>query len=126
MQYYMGQVVRLYELYQKMIKTKLPIRVSYKFARLGTSLRTELEFYQDRMNSILSDYGQKDENGEYIKLPNQNGIQIQSSKFEECVKAIKELESIEIKFDGIQFDIEELENLDLTGEEVELLLPLIK
>ena len=126
MQYYMGQVVRLYELYQKMIKTKLPIRVSYKFARLGTSLRAELEFYQDRMNSILSDYGQKDENGEYIKLPNQNGIQIQSSKFEECVKAIKELESIEIKFDGIQFDIEELENLDLTGEEVELLLPLIK
>lgn len=126
MQYYMGQVVRLYELYQKMIKTKLPIRVSYKFARLGTSLRMELEFYQDRMNQILSDYGQKDENGEYIKLPNQNGIQIQSSKFEECVKAIKELESIEIKFDGIQFGIEELENLDLTGEEVELLLPLIK
>ena len=126
MQYCMGQVVQLYELYQRMIKKKLPIRVSYKFARLGTRLRAEVEFYQNKMTSILDEYGKKDENGNYLKTPDQSGIQIQDSKFEECIQAVKELQSIEIKIDEVQFEIEELEGLDLTGEEVELLLPLIK
>lgn len=126
MQYCMGQVVQLYELYQKVIKEKLPIRVSYKFARLGACLRAEVEFYQDKMSQILNECGKKDENGNYLKTPDQNGIQIKSSKFDECVQAVKELQSLEIKIDGIQFEIEELEGLDLTGEEVELLLPLIK
>lgn len=126
MQYCMGQVVQLYELYQKIIKKKLPIRVSYKFARLGTCLRAEVEFYQNKMTSILDEYGKKDENGNYLKTPDQSGIQIQDSKFGECIQAVKELQSIEIKIDEVQFEIEELEGLDLTGEEVELLLPLIK
>lgn len=126
MQYCMGQVVQLYELYQRMIKKKLPIRVSYKFARLGTHLRAEVEFYQNKMTSILDEYGKKDENGNYLKTPDQSGIQIQDSKFAECIQAVKELQSIEIKIDEVQFEIEELEGLDLTGEEVELLLPLIK
>ena len=62
-----NQIEPLYSFLSKEISTKeMPIKLSYKFSKLLTSVNTEFEFYQKKVSEILQKYGQKDDKGEFI------------------------------------------------------------
>lgn len=120
----MTELIQLPSLISKLRNRNLPIRTAYKFTKLATIVENEAKFYQEHFTKIVQDYGQQDENG-YVFSEDGSTIAIIPGKEEECKQKISELQSIEIETPGVTFTLEELENLDLTMSELQVLFPLI-
>ena len=120
----MTELIQLPSLISKLRNRSLPIRTAYKFTKLANIVETEAIFYQEQFTKIIQDYGQQDENG-YVFSEDGSTIAIIPGKEEECKQKINELQSIEVEASGITFTLEELENLDLTMSELQILFPLI-
>ena len=119
-----NQIEPLYSFLSQEISTKeMPIKLSYKFSKLLTSVNTEFEFYQKKVSEILQKYGQKDDKGDFIvkdgSIPFQEEYkEIASNQFEDLCK-------LEVTLPEIKFTLEELDCLTLTPQQVTLLLPFI-
>lgn len=119
----MYELVELTSLYNSIKDIKLPLKTTYKFSRLMKRAEEEVNFYQEKFNEIIEEYGLK-ENGEYKLTPDKQSIVIIPGKESECMEKMRELKELEIDID-ISFTIEELENLDLTVSQFNYLFPLI-
>ena len=105
------------------IKDKiLPMKTSYKFAKLFSFIDEEFEFYKNQMALIINTYSEKDENNLPI-INDNNGYNIQKDKIDICQKKIDELVELKITPPNIKFSFEELELLELTVEQFMLLSP---
>ena len=80
--------------------------LAYKIMKLIKSTQNDCDFYQEKFNAILTEYGEKDDNGQLIQ--ENNGIKIQDGKMEECTSKVNELNNTEIELPKIKFTLEEL------------------
>lgn len=79
---------------------------AYKIMKLMKNTQNDCDFYQEKFNAILTEYGEKDDNGQLIQ--ENNGIKIQDGKMEECTSKVNELNNTEIELPKIKFTLEEL------------------
>lgn len=119
-----SQLLPIQQIYP--ITDKLPFKTAYKFAKLGEIIESELKFFQEKMQEIITTYSEKDENGDPVLTEDGASIKIQESKVAECQQEINELNNVEVDIHDIYFTIEELESLSLTTQQVYALMPLIK
>lgn len=120
------EVFDFLNLRNKIIDKKLPIKTSYKLTRFFNQLEEEAKFFNETLQKIIDEYGQKDENGNFIFTDNGQGVKIKEDKYNECMEKIEELNSIEVKLNYIpSFTLEELEGLDLEMKYINLLMPYI-
>ena len=119
-----SQLLPIQQIYP--ITDKLPFKTAYKFAKLGEVIESELKFFQEKMQEIITTYSEKDENGHPVLTEDGASIKIQESKVAECQQEINELNNVEADIHDIYFTIEELESLSLTTQQVYALMPLIK
>jgi len=122
----MNQGLDIQGLMLRLKNEKIPLKTAYKFNKLLNVLEKELSFYQEKINEIISEYSQKDEDGNPILSEDKTSVQIVKDKIEECQKKMEELSNIEFEINDISFTLDELENIDLTVLEVRSLMPLIK
>ena len=122
----MNQGLDIQGLMLRLKNEKIPLKTAYKFNKLLNILEKELSFYQEKINEIISNYSQKDEDGNPILSEDKTSVQIVKDKIEECQKKMEELSNIEFEINDISFSLDELENIDLTVLEVRSLMPLIK
>lgn len=122
----MNQGLDIQGLMLRLKNEKIPLKTAYKFNKLLNILEKELSFYQEKINEIISNYSQKDEDGNPILSEDKTSVQIVKDKIEECQKKMEELSNIEFEINDISFTLDELENIDLTVLEVRSLMPLIK
>lgn len=117
----MQEVLELQPIYQ-IVKSKiLPMKTSYKLAQLFKVIQEKFDFYQTQINLIITEYGEKDENGEFVQTEN-DGIKIKSDKIVECQEKVNELSGLKIEVPNITFTFEELEPLELTLEQFMFLI----
>ena len=117
----MQEVLELQPIYQ-IVKSKiLPMKTSYKLAQLFKVIQEKFDFYQTQINLIITEYGEKDENGEFVQTEN-DGIKIKSDKIVECQEKVNELSGLKIEVPNITFSFEELEPLELTLEQFMFLI----
>lgn len=117
----MQEVLELQPIYQ-IVKSKiLPMKTSYKLAQLFKVIQEKFDFYQTQINLIITEYGEKDENGEYVQTEN-DGIKIKPDKIAECQEKVNELSGLKIEVPNITFTFEELEPLELTLEQFMFLI----
>jgi hypothetical protein len=110
----------------KLIDKKLPIKTSYKLNRLFNELEVESKFFNETLEKIIDEYGQKDEAGNFILTDNGQGVKIKEEKFSECKNKIDELNNVEIHLDYEPvFSLDELDGLDLEMKYINLLIPFI-
>jgi hypothetical protein len=121
----MYEILELPKLYNSIKNTKLSIKVTYKFTRLMRRAEEELNFYQEKFQEILEEYGAK-EDGHFKMSPDGLSVAIISGKEEECNEKISELRNLEIPFNDISFSIDELEGIDISISELSCLMSLIK
>lgn len=121
----MYEVLDLQVLYASIINIKLPLKTTYKFARLMKRAEEEISFYQEKFREIVEEYGVK-ENGEYKLTPDGQSIVIIPGKEVECNNKLAELRNLEVQIDGIKFSVEELEGIDVSISELSCLMPLIE
>lgn len=122
-----SQIFQILEIRNRILNQKLPIKTSYKFNRFFSAIEKEAKFFNEELQKIIEEYGKRDENGNYIFSEDKNSILIVEEKKAECVEKTRELNELEVDLDYIpSFNLEELENLDLTVREIELLMPYIQ
>ena len=61
------QVMAINGLLQKIKDQKMPIKTSYKLVQLANEIELKVKFFEEKMQQIISDYGEKDEDGEFKK-----------------------------------------------------------
>lgn len=121
----MYEILELPNLYNSIKDAKLPLKTTYKFARLMRRVEEELNFYQTKFSEIVKEYGVT-ENGQLKISPDGNSIAIIPGKENECNMKIQELRNLEVEISGITFTIEELAGLDISISEMASLMSLIE
>ena len=121
----MYEILELSNLYNSISNVKLPLKTSYKFARLMKLVEGELTFYQTKFREIIEEYGVK-ENGEYKLTPDGQSIMIIPGKESECNVKLFELRNLDVPIEGIKFSIEELEGIDISIQELACIMSLIE
>ena len=120
------EILAFRSLYEKIKDTSLPIKITYKLTKLFHRVQDELNFYQTEQYKILESIALKDNNGNYIYTEDGNGIKIEEGKEKECEEKMNELLNIDVIIDDISFSLDELESLQLSIEDMNCLMPLIK
>lgn len=105
---------------------KMPIKTAFKFNNLETLIQGHYEFYIEKLNEIIYEYGEKDSENNLIMTEDQTGYKIQKGFEIECQEKINELSNLEIELpNSVSFTLEELENLKVNLYEIQSLSKLI-
>lgn len=120
------EILPFQEFYALASSTKLPIKTSYKFARMATAVEKNIEFYQTSFRSIVSEFAQVDENGNFVPAEDGQGVKVQEGKEAECSTHLMELNNLEVELPDIKFTIGELEGCEITPTEMVKFLPFIE
>lgn len=121
----MYELLELPKLYESIKNIKLPLKTTYKFAKLMKRAEEELAWYQNEFQKIIQDYGVQ-ENGQYKLSSDGSSIIIIPGKEAECNEKIYELRNLEVEINNIKFSIDELSELDITISDLTCLMPLIE
>lgn len=121
----MHEILDLSALYNSISNIKLPLKTTYKFARLMKQAESELVFYQTKFREIVEEYGVK-ENDQYKLTPDGQSIIIIPGKETECNLRLLELRNLEVPIENIKFSIDELEGIDVSISELSCLMSLIE
>lgn len=105
---------------------KMPIKTAFKFNNLETLIQGHYEFYMEKLNEIIYEYGEKDSENNLIMTEDQTGYKIQKGFEIECQEKINELSNLEVELpNSVSFTLEELENLEVNLYEIQSLSKLI-
>lgn len=104
---------------------KLPYKVSLKLFKFRKAAEPSVEFYRRKIAEIIGEYGVKDDKGN-PKLDEKGNALIDTKRLAECRSAIEELERCEADRPDILFDSEDLENIELSVNDLASLEDFIK
>lgn len=122
----MSEALKFKTIYNKISEQALPVKTAYKLSRLFRMLNTEIEFYTDKLSTLVDQYAQKDENGNRVSTEDGTGIKIQPDKMTEFQKELNELLELQVDTGDISFTLDELSSVKLTLEEFDNFVPFIK
>lgn len=123
----MSNLMLLARLRPKIANKKMSIKTTYKFARFFKEIEEQIEFFNNTLQELIEEYGQKDENNNFILTEDKNGVKIKEDKYDECMNKIDELNNLEINLVyQPTFKIEELDNIELSMNELQLLMSFIE
>lgn len=112
--------------YEVAKSAKLPIKTSYRLNQLNKAISEELQFYREKVQIIIKQFGELDENGNPILTEDGKGVKLRPGMENECSLAMQELQTLEITLPDICFSIEELGSMELSASEIEAIIPFIK
>lgn len=123
----MLNVLELNGFYNNIKNKKLPFQVAYKFSKIVRLIQGDIDFFEKEMGKLLDEYGKRDETGQFIFTEDNKGIVIQEEYIDKCNEKMNELYHLPITIEGdISFTVEELNFLDMTPQEISILMPFIR
>lgn len=120
------EILNFTDFYASVKDKKMSIMTAYKLTKLAAAVDTEINFYREKLQSIIEEFSQKDDNGNYMSTEDGSGVKIIEGKEEECGKAMFELQSLEIELPDITFGISEFESVEITPDDFINIMPFIK
>lgn len=114
----------LANIFQRISNAKFNIDTQYKLLKLKKAIAEEEEIYEQQLEQ-LKEYCLRDENGNLVRN-DEGGYAIDTSRASECEELVKQINAIQIQIPDIYFSLNELEQLDLTFNELEALDRFIK
>lgn len=121
----MYEVLNFQKIYDVIKDNKMPLKTVYKMTKIAMRVEEESAFYQEKFGGIIREYGQTDEEGNYIFTDDKTSIKIIEGKEQDCREKMKELTELEVDM-NYKFTLDELEGLDLTIEQMSMLLPFVE
>ena len=104
---------------------KCNLNTKYKILKIGQLINQEFEISTILLDDIILKYDELNENLQ-PKINDNGGILIKSDKIAELQKDIEDFQKMEIQISDFYFSIDELEELELSFEELEYFMPFIK
>lgn len=121
----MYQVFKVLDIYKRVKELTVSAKVAYKFNKLCIGLNNDANFYQGEVDKLIQQYADREEDGS-VKKSEDGGVKIQADKVEAVQKEINNLWDLEVDAPDVQFTIEELDDLKLSIEDFNAMLPFIK
>lgn len=117
-------IEELYGALSNLSSKEMPIKTSYKFSKILSSIEKDNEFFVSKMKEIIMKYAEKDEDGTPVQ--EKGSIKIQKEYIEITNKEVSELYDIEFETPDIKFTLDELDSISLTPADLKVLLPFIE
>ena len=110
---------------QTVAKKPLPIKVSYWITKNIDKLTTEYKYFLDAKKKLIEQYGKRDDKGELVTNKETGEVYLKDVQgFQDALRELLEME-VEVDINPVKIDMEKLDNLTFTLEEMSILLPLI-
>lgn len=106
--------------------SKLPVKTSYKIAKLLLAIDEETKLYDKQFESIRDTYAETTEEGTFVFTEDGRNIKIKEGLEKECNAAVLELNNIEVELPNVIFSIDELAESTISAEELVFLFPFIE
>ena len=116
----MREVMNVMSLYDNIKSAKIPVATAYKFSLLFKDLKQHSTFYQEELTKVVDEYAVRGEDGKIVSYGT-DSVKLQEDKLDEAQKRFAELVELEVEVPDITFTIEELEKLELTVADLEIL-----
>lgn len=126
MQLKMQDILGFTAFYDTVKSQKLSMKTAYRLAQLAKAVDGELQFYREKLQTIVQEFGEMDENGQPVPTADGNGIKLRPGTEAECFIAMKELQEIEVTLPDIKFHIEDFGDVELSTAEIGTVLPFIE
>ena len=114
----MQEIINFTTFYEAVKDSKLPIKTAYKLTKLTKAIESELSFYREKLQAIIKQYAQLNENGCAIPTDDGAGVKLRPETEADCYAAIYELQEIEVELPDIKFTFADFENTQLTMAEI--------
>lgn len=105
---------------------KLPLKTAYHLSKLANAIDSEIQFYHNKLQGIIAQYAEKDENGQPKLTDDGMNIKLCAGVEEECYSAINELQQLEVELPDIHFSIDDFANVELTPIEFGAVMPFVE
>ena len=113
------EAVALMEFANSLKEKKMPIKIAFKFNNLILIVRGHHDFYIEKLNEIIQEYGEKDKEDNLIMTEDKMGYKIKKGLENECQEKINELSDLEVDIpDNINFTLDELSDLEVNLQEI--------
>ena len=122
----MGEIINFNYFYDEVRTQKLSLKVLYKLSNLSKAINEKSEFYREKFQEILNEYGEKDENGQLIPTEDGRGIKIKTGLEKDCFDKVNELQNLEVEMPDVVFDIDDFGDIEMTMEVFGLIKPFLK
>lgn len=119
------KIEKIMKIIDKLRDQNFNILTQYKFIQIAKALENEQDILQEQISSLIIDYGERDEQ-EHLIQDESKGIKIKKEYLNECSQKIYDIYELNIQMPDIFFSFDELDSLNLTLGELELLEPFIK
>lgn len=126
MQLTMQDILGFAGFYDSVKSQKLSMKTAYRLAQLAKAVEEELAFYREKVQMIINEYGEKNENGELIPTEDGNGVKLRPGTEKECFEAMRELQEIEVTLPDVKFSIEDFGDVELNSTEMASIFPFIE
>ena len=120
-----SQITQILDIIENKKNERFDINTQYKMLLIKKKIKEDLELIEEQYQLLLDTYGEKDEQGLLIKTKD-GGIKIKEDYQKECQEKVSEFNKLNVSMPDVYFTIEELEALNLTLFELEILEPFIK
>lgn len=120
-----NQISQILNIIENNKNKRFDINTQYKMLLIKKKIKEDLELVEEQYQILLNLYGEVNEEGEFVKTED-GGIKIKEGYQNECQKKIQEFNQLDVTIPDVYFTIEELESLNLTLFELEVLEPFIK
>ena len=126
MQLKMQDILGFTAFYETVKAQKLSMKIAYRLAQLAKAIDEELQFYREKLQAIVQEFGEMDEDGKPVATDDGNGIKLRPGTEAQCFNAMKELQEIEVTLPDIKFHIEDFGNVELSMTEMAAVMPFIE
>ena len=120
-----NQISQILNIIENNKNKRFDINTQYKMLLIKKKIKEDLELVEEQYQILLNLYGEVNEEGEFVKTED-GVIKIKEGYQSECQKKIQEFNQLDVTIPDVYFTIEELESLNLTLFELEVLEPFIK
>lgn len=122
----LSQTIAIFDLMQKLGTMELSFKLAYQISLIKKEIEDKTEFYREHLRLLIQEYGLKDEKGNFVQTEDGNGIKLIPEKQNDFVKKMNELDDIDVELSVKPIPLSELENLKLTPNEVQVLIPFVE
>ena len=116
----LNTILNSQEIFRQLATTPMKAKTAFKIARIIKNAENELEIFNKTRNELLNKYAQRNDDGTYVTTEN-NEIIIDPQKIDECNEDFTNLLNTTIEWTVEKIKIEELENAELTPQQINLI-----
>lgn len=120
-----NELLKIRGVFLEIKQAKMPLKISYQIAKFLHSTDDSSTFYTEKYQSIINQYAEKDEKGEFKVSEDGQSIKIKQETFDQCVSALRELEEVEVEIPETKIDPMGLEHTGLSIEKMYILMPVL-